>query len=66
MTDDDDDVVSVWATGPQHALDRLPREMKIPVLRRMLARLERANAPKRPRRRKRVSVHQAASSKEGD
>jgi hypothetical protein len=42
-------------TGPQHALDRVPVSLRAHVLRWMLSKIEKANAPKRPRRKKRVT-----------
>jgi hypothetical protein len=63
--DDDSDseitILKAWAVGPQHALERLPRDLQPRVLRYMLSKLEKKNTPKRPRR-KRASVKDAATS----
>ena len=46
MNDDNISVIDLWATGVRHALDRVPRELRLRVLRRMVAKLEAAAMPR--------------------
>jgi hypothetical protein len=41
----DDDIIDAWTLGPAHALDRVPVMLRIPVLKRMLAKLEKIKPP---------------------
>src|SRR5437660_11487054 len=40
--DDVDDVVRAWSAGPEHALSRLPKQRKVPVLKCLLQKLEKS------------------------
>jgi len=52
MTDDDDDASIINAWIPVIRIERVPRDLQLAVLRRLIQKIERAD-PRRPRRARR-------------